>query len=683
MVFKGTLGATNGSVTSLPTNSYQAGWTYRVADAGPYAGDYCEVGDLIIAINDGPASGSTVINADWAKIEHNIDGAVYMGHAGSDIGSINQPVYVDSSGLVQVGNGNTIPFIVGNSGTTVGTWEGTLTGLTAYYDGLLILFKPVVAGASTTTLSLNNLDAKTIYLNNTSKLTTHYPANQPILLVYSESQNSGCWEALDSYDSGNTNTQIRIYKESIDAERPLLASRTAFGDITSGSGGHLGLIPSTIDNTPTINTSTGKITIPGGISGDLSGNASTASKVNNDLVIKLKSGTTEGTDLYTFNGSAGKTLDIKQGTGITLTAAAGSLTIANAGVTGVKGNSESSYRTGEVNITKTHIGLGNVTNHQQVHEVDWDSTNKKITRSKNETAGDVVTFASNTGISLTANASSLTIGHSNSVTAKTSYGSTATTASANGGKITVTDITYDAQGHVTGSTDREITLSQTTYTVGNKALKVASDTGTATQAITVNESSSDRTLTIKGDGTYLTGSVSGSSNAATITIEHASSGVTAGTTSPNEAQTPGFNATFNIPTVTFDAAGHITSTGTTTVKIPAQTQLSKTDSGSGNAVTAISVSNHAITVTKGDTFVNLSSPQTISGTKTFSAIQQFTSTADSAHSTDDTAAVSISGGLSVAKQVSAKQVKIDNGSTTKGVQMIYDDTLEVLNFIFS
>ena len=45
--------------------------------------------------------------------------------------------------------------------------------------------------------------------------------------------------------------------------------------------------------------------------------------------------------------------------------------------------------------------------------------------------------------------------------------------------------------------------------------------------------------------------------------------------------------------------------------------LSKTGSGSGNAVTEISVSNHGIAVTKGDTFVNLSSTQTITGEKTF------------------------------------------------------------------
>ena len=59
-------------------------------------------------------------------------------------------------------------------------------------------------------------------------------------------------------------------------------------------------------------------------------NAQNADKVNKNLVIKIKSGSTEGTSKYTFDGSASKTLDIKQGSGISLTAAADSLTIANA-----------------------------------------------------------------------------------------------------------------------------------------------------------------------------------------------------------------------------------------------------------------------------------------------------------------------------------------------------------------
>ena len=50
--------------------------------------------------------------------------------------------------------------------------------------------------------------------------------------------------------------------------------------------------------------------------------------------------------------------------------------------------------------------------------------------------------------------------HINSVIAKTTYGSTGTTASANGGVITLTDVQYDKHGHITKSVDRNITLSQ-------------------------------------------------------------------------------------------------------------------------------------------------------------------------------------------------------------------------------
>ena len=62
-------------------------------------------------------------------------------------------------------------------------------------------------------------------------------------------------------------------------------------------------------------------------------------------------------------------------------------------------------------------------------------------------------------------ASDGTLNHSNSITAKIAYGSAATTASADGGKITLTDVQYDAQGHITGSTDRTIILSQRATTL--------------------------------------------------------------------------------------------------------------------------------------------------------------------------------------------------------------------------
>lgn len=50
------------------------------------------------------------------------------------------------------------------------------------------------------------------------------------------------------------------------------------------------------------NTSTKAVT--------LNGNASTATKVNSNLVVKLNGGSTEGTNLFTFNGSAAKTINI-------------------------------------------------------------------------------------------------------------------------------------------------------------------------------------------------------------------------------------------------------------------------------------------------------------------------------------------------------------------------------------
>ena len=135
----------------------------------------------------------------------------------STVGSILKPTYLNA-GTTTISSGSTIPFIAGPStDTTAGTWTATLIGITAYADGLLILYKPAIAGASTTTLNLNSLGAKTVYINNTTKLTTHFPVNQPILLVYSTSQNSGCWMCLDNYwtntvnSAGSTNSTSKLY----------------------------------------------------------------------------------------------------------------------------------------------------------------------------------------------------------------------------------------------------------------------------------------------------------------------------------------------------------------------------------------------------------------------------------------------------------------------------------------
>ena len=62
------------STATLPPYNYKAGWLYSVQEAGTYAGNACEVGDLIICVKD-YASGSAS-NADWAVLQANLDGAV-------------------------------------------------------------------------------------------------------------------------------------------------------------------------------------------------------------------------------------------------------------------------------------------------------------------------------------------------------------------------------------------------------------------------------------------------------------------------------------------------------------------------------------------------------------------------------------------------------------------------------
>ena len=79
MVFKGTLG-TGGTITALPTGTtgqtYKQGWTYKVITAGTYGGHVCEVGDLLIALQDS-INGQTAANGDhWTVAQGNIDGSV-------------------------------------------------------------------------------------------------------------------------------------------------------------------------------------------------------------------------------------------------------------------------------------------------------------------------------------------------------------------------------------------------------------------------------------------------------------------------------------------------------------------------------------------------------------------------------------------------------------------------------
>ena len=115
-------------------------------------------------------------------------------------------------------------------------------------------------------------------------------------------------------------------------------AKIASGTITLGSNT---ITPLTASSTLDASKLTGTASV------DTTGNAATADvadKVANALTLKVKTGTTEGTDLYTYDGSGVKTLDIKQGSNVTLTAAAGSVTIAATNTKNTAGSTDSSSK---------------------------------------------------------------------------------------------------------------------------------------------------------------------------------------------------------------------------------------------------------------------------------------------------------------------------------------------------
>ena len=83
-----------------------------------------------------------------------------------------------------------VHYVEGNTSGTAGTWTGTNTNIGSYYNGLIVAFKHGVAGASTTTLNINSLGAKTVYRYNSTKLTTHIPVGTTINYVYDSSSDA-------------------------------------------------------------------------------------------------------------------------------------------------------------------------------------------------------------------------------------------------------------------------------------------------------------------------------------------------------------------------------------------------------------------------------------------------------------------------------------------------------------
>lgn len=199
-----------------------------------------------------------------------------------------------------------------------------------------------------------------------------------------------------------------------------------------------------------------------------------------------------------------------------------------------------------------------------------DTTNRTITIAATDT-----TYTAGTYLEL----SGTQFKHKNSGVTANSYGPTGDVTGSEGATIKVPQITVDAQGHITGVTERTYTSKNSTYTVNNGTYSVkmkSGDTTTTISDFTANQSGTDDITFIKGANITLTGDTTNRTItiAATDTTYTAGTGltlsgtqfkhsnsVTAGTAGTSSATS---GSTLAVPYITYDAQGHITATGTHT-----------------------------------------------------------------------------------------------------------------------
>lgn len=187
-----------------------------------------------------------------------------------------------------------IRYVVGNTSGTAGTWTGTISDISAYYDGLTVAYKIGIAGGSTTTLNINGYGAKTVRRND-GNLTTHLPVNTVVVLVYTTISGTGYWVWAD-YDSTDPYQLRNNYYDVIGAD-------TVYGYkiVAEGSDGFLYPLTTTGGVGTSKPVSTRNFKLGGHIkfyvtSGALSPGASTRYYMATQY---------SGDGLYTFNSSSG------------------------------------------------------------------------------------------------------------------------------------------------------------------------------------------------------------------------------------------------------------------------------------------------------------------------------------------------------------------------------------------
>lgn len=326
MIYKGTLG-TDGTVTKVPANGYKVGWTYKVITAGTYAGIKCEIGDMLIAINNGPISGTTVVNADWTVVQANIDGAV-TGPASATAGHIavfdgatgkvikdgtytiatsvpSNAVFTDTKvtsvdNHYKPANGTTL---IGTAGSPVTAGGKVITGITADSSGHIT---DIITGTIPAAPTLSGLGGVgTINASGTAPLTLSASKSSTTVTISGSvaemtaatSNTAGAAGIVPAPDAGKQSAFLRG-----DGTWAFPTDTNTTYVFANGTDGSFTVTPR--------NGKPQKVLIGKPAT---AGSADNATQVKNSLIVTLNSGSNEGTTKFTFNGSAQKTVNITPG----------------------------------------------------------------------------------------------------------------------------------------------------------------------------------------------------------------------------------------------------------------------------------------------------------------------------------------------------------------------------------
>lgn len=326
MIYKGTLG-TEGTITTVPVKGYKIGWTYKVITAGTYAGIKCEVGDMLIAINNGPVSGTTVVNADWTVVQANIDGAV-TGPASATAGHIavfdgatgkvikdgtytiatsvpSNAVFTDTKvtsvdNHYKPANGTTL---IGTTGSPVTAGGKVVTGITADSSGHIT---DIITGTIPAAPTLSGLGGVgTINASGTAPLTLSASKSSTTVTISGSvaemtaatSNTAGAAGIVPAPDAGKQAAFLRG-----DGTWAFPTDTNTTYVFANGTDGSFTVTPR--------NGESQKVLIGKPAT---AGTADNATQVKNSLIVTLNSGSNEGTTKFTFNGSAQKTVNITPG----------------------------------------------------------------------------------------------------------------------------------------------------------------------------------------------------------------------------------------------------------------------------------------------------------------------------------------------------------------------------------